>query len=184
MPYRTVFETLALYDINRGQPKTALARYLEGYSDPLTASSAGYSGDTLRAPVMMAALFRLTGDEEAANDIFQAVLSRKPDEGVREPDDLHQDFTRFTVLAFLGETDAAIEALEHSIEAGWMLQWWGLKDAAAFDANYAAVVADPRFEKLYGKLVGRITAMRESFESDPDFPPEVLQQAGLVIPSN
>jgi TolB-like protein len=183
-PYRTVFETLALHDIKRGQPETALARYLEGYSNPLAASPAGYSGDTLRAPVMMAALLRLTGDEAAANDLFQAVLSHKPDEGVREPDDLDQEFTRFTVFAFLGETDAAIDALEHSIEAGWVLQWWGLKDAAAFDANYAAVVADPRFQMLYEKIVGRVTAMRESFESNPDLPLELLQKAKLVVPSD
>jgi len=181
----TPLEAEALAEIMSGEHEGTLQRYLEIYPNPKSADLGGAYSDFFRTPVMIAALHRLNGQEQQAEALLRSSLVRiDTQDGMpqRKLDPL--GFTRFTILALLGETEAAIEELQKVVESGWVVQWWGLKDAAAFDTNYAAVVADPRFEELYSGLIDRVTAMRESFRTNPELPEETLQAAGLSLKSN
>ena len=86
-------------------------------------------------------------------------------------------FTRFTIHAFLGETDKAITELKKCVDAGWLVGWWGLKDGG-FDPNYAAVIADPRFVELYADIENRVRLMREDFFAHPELPAQLQIQKG------
>jgi len=44
-----------------------------------------------------------------------------------------------------------------------------LKDGA-FDPEYKAVIADPRFESLYQHITARVDDMREAFLANPELP--------------
>jgi TolB-like protein len=170
----------ALLDIENGNPEVALQRYLNGFAEPAQAAFGNTTHHTLRTPVMIALLYRLSGDEAAAVKLLQQLRERLDGLGSSlSEDDRVIGLTRFTVEALLGNTEAALVALQAAMDQGWPWQWWGLKTAAKFDANYAAVVADPRFEQLYAQIQQRVTEARESFLADPDLPEETLRAAGL-----
>ena len=114
-----------------------------GYDPAVSAANFGLQ------QVLMAVLQRLTGDPEGAERNLREFLDRIRDVPVNGKEGI--GFTRFTVYAFLGETDAAIAALEEAIRADWLPGWWGLKDGD-FDPIYAKVVADPRFKRLYAEI--------------------------------
>jgi hypothetical protein len=121
----------------------------------------------LPVPALVAALHRLTGDTETCDRILRDSLARiaampiKGDEGI--------GFLRFILHAFLGETNAAIAELDAAVESGFLQGWWRLKEGA-FDPRYAAVLADPRFVKLYAEIESRVQHMREDFHAHPDLP--------------
>jgi hypothetical protein len=73
------------------------------------------------------------------------------------------------ILALLGETQAALDALEAAVDAGYVYEWWMLKEAA-FDPDYATVLAEPRFEALYDRITARVAEQRDSFLADPELP--------------
>jgi hypothetical protein len=123
--------------------------------------------EPLRAPVLFAILHRLNGDGVEAERLLRNVLERVKAEPIQGINGM--GFTRFTIHAFLGESEAAIAELEAAVKAGWGLGWWGLKDGG-FDPNYAAVVADPRFVKLYGEIEARVKKTREDFFAHPELP--------------
>ena len=58
------------------------------------------------------------------------------------------------------------------MKAGWLAGWWGLKDGS-FDSSYAAVIADPRFVKIYADIEARVKKMREDFFAHPELPEEL-----------
>ena len=90
-------------------------------------------------------------------------------------------FVPFTILAMLGETDAAIAALQTAVDAhrpwGWW-GWWALKDGA-FDPDYAAVLADPRYQVIYAGMQQKLAAMRQSYQARPELSEGELREAGL-----
>jgi tetratricopeptide (TPR) repeat protein len=167
-PALTMLDILALADIQRGQPLAALERYRIALPDPKAWPYQNRGAGPLPTPALVAVLHRLTGDDGSCNRILRDFLARIAAEPVKG-DYEGSGFMRFTLHAFLGETDAAIAALEEAVKAGWLPGWWGLK-AGAFDPNYAAVMADPRFERLYGELEDRVKRMREDFLAHPDLP--------------
>jgi len=85
----------------------------------------------------------------------------------------------FSLHAFLGETELAISAFEKAANTGFSKGWWGLKDGA-FDADYATVLADPPFQKLFATVESRIAGQREPYEANRELPIEMQVQAGLI----
>ena len=175
----TSFELLALVDLNRGDPQASLDRYQNAMLIPEKLSWRNFDARAIRAAVMYAILHRYTGQTEEGDRLLRELLSRISEAPIRG--ESGKGFTEFTIYAFLGETDAAIEALQAAVNDGWVLGWWSLEHGA-FDENYAAVLEDPRFERLYDQIVSRVTEMRESFRSNPDLPQELLLEAGLATP--
>jgi TolB-like protein/Tfp pilus assembly protein PilF len=166
-PATTMLDIMALADINRGQPQVALERYRVALPDPNNWEFWNRGAGPLPTPALLAVLHRQTGDAETGDRILRDFLVRtaaqptKGDEGT--------GFTRFISHAFLGETDAAIAALEDAVKIGHLQGWWGLK-TGAFDPNYAAVLSDPRFVKLYAEIENRVRKMRENFLAHPELP--------------
>ena len=158
---------LALLDIAEGRAAEALARFQAAYPGPFEAMDDQWN-DLLRPVVMLAALHKQVGDrgraEELLRDYLAFIREIEGDWSVGPP-----DWTEFTILAMLGETEAALAALERKGDSGYLYQWYKLKDAA-FDPDYAAVIADPRFEELYARIAARVDAMRQSYLAEPELP--------------
>jgi len=172
----TCFQLLALLDIDVGNAEAALARFRNaGLTQQNLKGKDGDAG-AIELPVVFAVLHRYTGQPEEADRLLREILAGFAGAPVRgQPG---KGFAEFAVRAYLGETDAAIDALQAALDEGWLPGWWSL-DHGAFDANYAAVLEDPRFKRLYEELLSRVAAMRESFRGNPDLPREMLLEAGL-----
>jgi TolB-like protein len=167
--YHTIMVSLALEDLAEGRPQAALDRYQHHYPDwSLFSVHENSKSEIFRPDVMVAALQKQIGQSEEAGLRLRAYLAKiQDDPWLGEAEGV--GFTRFTVHAFLGETDLAIEALESALEAGWILDWSELPQGN-FDTDYASVTADPRFQSIYRELEARITAMRESWLAQPEIP--------------
>ena len=170
VPFHRVLDIMALADIGQGKPQEALARYRTALPDPAFWSYINRGAPPLPTPALFAVLHRLTGDEETCDRLLRESLVHIADEPIIG--DLGVGFLRFTLNAFLGETDAAIEALEEAINAGWLPGWWALK-LGDFDPRYAVVTADPRFIRLHAGLEERVKRMREDFLRNPGLPENV-----------
>ncbi|HMB61063.1 MAG TPA: hypothetical protein VKN35_14215 [Xanthomonadales bacterium] len=171
------FELLALADLSEGNAQAALERYTDARLNPEKMSLDYHDGPAITPAVMYAILHRYAGEPEASERLLRSLLPRiaqQNSENIRET-----GFAEFTVYAFLGETDKAIQALQAKVDEGWLLGWWSL-EFGAFDPNYAAVLEDPRYKRLFNQIVSRVTEMRESFRANPDLPQELLQEAGLL----
>jgi len=171
--FTVLLDIEALNDIRTGRPQAALERYRLALPNPRFWYYENHANGTLRTPVLMAVLHRLTGDPDGAERNLREFLGRIRDVPVNGKDGI--GFTRFTIHAFLGETDAAIAALEEAMRAGWLPGWWGLKDGD-FDPDYARVVADPRFISLYAEIRNRVRRMREDYRAKPGLPDGVKVQ--------
>jgi TolB-like protein len=178
-PLLRTFDVLALVDVRRGDAREALDRYTTAHFDLDNLSLSAMDGPAVSPAVIYAVLHRYAGQAELADQYLRQLLLRIAE----EPDHSFgkMGFAEFTVHAFLGETDRAIEALQAAVDDGHLLGWWGLT-FGDFDNNYAAVLADPRFERLHEEIIGRVTEMRESFRANPDLPRELLLEAGLATP--
>jgi len=170
------FELLALVDLSRGNARAALDRYFDARLDPANMSWSYFDGPAIPQAVMFAVLHRYTDQPQEADRLLRDVLARVADVPVTGR--RGKGFVEFVAHSFLGETDAAIEALRVAMNEGWLPGWWSLK-FGAFDENYAAVLQDPRFERLYDQLLARATEMRESFRANPDLPRDLLLESGL-----
>jgi tetratricopeptide (TPR) repeat protein len=174
-----VLDLLALHDIETGMPQMALERYelllpmlrQETWISPYTTS--------LHGRVISAAIRKLLGDRDRAEAELRdylADLAALPTAELRQA-----RFIPFTIHAMLGETDAAIVALQKAVNAdvtsAWA-SWWSLKDGA-FDPEYAAVLADPRYKAIYDGMQARLRTMRESYQANPELSAEDLLEAGL-----
>ncbi len=166
---KMILDIQAFADIRQGHPRRALDRYLAllPTTESRSPSRPGDLGTALVTPGVVAVLRRMTGDAETAEQELRNYLGQIADAPLRG--DGGVGFGRFTVLALLGETDMAIDELQKVVDSGWLPGWWQLK-IGAFDPSYAAVVADPRFAKLYAEIEGRVRRMRESFLEHPELP--------------
>ena len=166
-PAITMLDIMALADIHNGNPPVALERYRTALPDEASWSYLNRGAGPLPTPAMVAVLHRLTGDEDTCDRILRDFLARTAEDPIIGDEGI--GFLRFTLNAFLGDTDAAIVALEEVVKAGWLHGWWALK-TGAFDPNYAAVIADPRFVTLYAEIENRVRQMREDFHANPELP--------------
>ncbi len=175
----TSLDLLALVDLTRGNARAALDRYAAAHLEANMRSWESFDNRALRPAVLHAILYRYIGEPETADRLLRDLLVQIADAPIAGNDG--KGFTEFTIYAFLGETDNAIDALNAAVDAGWLMEWWNL-DHGAFDANYAAVLADPRFKHLQTEIVSRVAGMRESYRAEPSLPQELLLEAGLAIP--
>jgi len=159
--------TLALYDISQGQAKPARDRFETAYPGPFEDMDPD-SNDLLRPMVMLAALYKQTGDPARAGQLLLDYLAFARDPGNAGRFNPH-DWTEFTILAMLGETETALAELANVVDSGYLNNWYQLKDGA-FDPDYAAVLADPRFDALYDQITAKVAELRASFDAQPELP--------------
>lgn len=175
----TSLDLLALVDVTRGNAQRALDRYATARLEVDKRTWDNFDNRALRPAVLHAVLYRYSGQPEETNRLLRDLLEQIADVPIAGFQG--KGFTEFTIYAFLGESDKAIAALKAAADAGWLMEWWNLDDGA-FDANYAAVLADPRFKQLHAGLVSRAAKMRESYRAEPDLPRDLLLEAGLTVP--
>lgn len=159
--------TLALADISQGRVAEAVARFDAAYPGPFEDIDTHYN-DLLRPVVMRAALHKKAGHAIRAEQLLRDYLRFVREDAEWSPAE-PAGWTEFTILAMLGETEAALAALEAVLDSGYIYQWYLLKDGA-FDPDYAAVIAEPRFAALYERITARVDTMREAFLANPELP--------------
>jgi TolB-like protein len=177
-PASAVLDILALRDIEAGVPEKAHERYELLFPNLQQETWIGFS-DALNGRVISAAIHKMLGDRERAEAELRDYLVEL---AALPPEQLPQArFIPFTIHAMLGETDAAIAALQTAVDANVPWAWWGwwaLKDGA-FDPDYAAVLADPRYQAIYAGMESKLSAMRESYQANPELSEEDRREAGL-----
>ena len=130
----------------------------------------------LRSPVLLAALYKSTGQAESARQVLEGFLNTVRDSPPNGIGGL--GFARFLALAVQGETGAALAELEAVAALGWSEDWW-LLEALNFDPDVAAVTADPRFQAVNARLQERVQRMREDYLANPELPEDLRRRAGL-----
>ena len=177
----TSFELLALMDLNNGNSQAALDRYNRAGLNSQNLLWSNHDSRAFGSAVLYSVLHRYTGQEAEAERLLHELLSRLANEQITGKNG--KGFTDFTIYAFLGETDAAIQALQEAVDEGYLSGWWSLEHGS-FDANYAAVLEDPRYQRLFNQIVARVREMRESYQTNPGLPLDLLLEAGLDSPGN
>lgn len=160
--------SMAKADIRGGDYDKALALYTTAYPPGKEVELGNGSNELFRPPIVIAVLRKLLGENDLAVSRLEALLEQVASIPVTGQVDA-MGFAEFTILAFLGRADDALQALEAAIDAGYMHKWWTLKDGA-FDPEYAKVIADPRFEVLYRQLQDRAGRMKSGFLQQPELP--------------
>jgi len=165
--YSRSIAAFALYETNQGRTGEALTLYLAAYPGPFEKMDLE-SLDVMNPVVMMAALLKRDGEHERATSLLKDFMAFLDSREFSTPAG-QIGFMRFTILAMLGETGQALDTLQAAMESGYLEQWYALKDGA-FDPDYAAVVADPRFEELYARITARVDDFRAAFFANPELP--------------
>jgi len=177
-PPWAVLDILALRDIEMGRPREALQRYALLFPSMPDETWIG-ACDGVCGRVIRAGILKMLGEREQAETDLRDYLT---DLAATPPEELAQArFIPFTIHAMLGDADAAVAALQQAVDAGipWAWWgWWGLKDGE-FDPDYAAVLADPRYQAIYADMAGRLDAMRTSYQANPELSEQDRREAGL-----
>jgi len=176
-PPASILDTLALRALFHADAVSALAHY-ESLFPGLESLHPGLGGsDGFNPRVLKAAARKQLGDRAGAEAEMRAYLRELEPAPVSGQQG--SGFIPFALHAFLGERDAAIEALRKAADAGFTKGWWGLKDGG-FDSDYAAVLADPRYQELLGRIEAMVTTQRQAYFDNPDPPLELQIAAGLA----
>jgi len=158
----------ALADIQDGQPENALERFRFHFPNWQDFYGEMEAVDLFRPVVIIAALLKMTDEKDRAQEMLRHYLGLLENEN-RNSKAESRGFTFFTIYAFLGQTDEAIKALQWAMDNNWYIGW-SLLRSGSFDPDYAAVLADPRFEVLYEQIEQEVAVMRDSFLENPDIP--------------
>lgn len=166
-----------LADANVSDFSSALERLEAAYPGPF--ESADWSSHELMHPaVLLGPVYRQAGFAERGEAYLRRLLdyfrmAEEPQCCRRHP------WTDFAVLAFLGETEAALAELEQQVEGGIVAGWWALTEGA-FDPNYAAVMAEPRFEAAYARILTIVADQRAGFLAQPELSDNPFPYAARV----
>jgi len=165
--WRMIIDIRLWADMKQGRAQDDPERYGVAASDPDMLPCSFHSGGALCTRVLAAVLQRLNGNPGEADRRLRDVLIQLVDQPISGRDGI--GFERFTILAYLGETDAAIDEFRKVVDSGFRTGWWALK-MGAFDASYAAVLEDPRFMETYNGLQDRVHQMLEGYRENPGLP--------------
>lgn len=119
--------------------------------------------DVLRLPsaeIGLAGLLLQTGDLDRAHSLLEGVLARLDYALNKTGRGLAWDVYRVEALALLGNTDAALTALEARAAHGFGLRGWVYEIAPALDS----LRSDPRFRRLAEKAREQAAAERAKIE--------------------
>jgi len=130
----------------------------------------------LRTQILLAALYKATGEPEKARLLLDNLLEAARDVPVMDMEGA--GFSRAMALAVRGDTQAALAEMQAVVDQGWTADWW-LLGALEFDADYARFMNDPRFQALRARVEKRVLEMRESYRANPAPPAEQLAKAGF-----
>lgn len=154
----------ALADITAGRHAQALSRLEAAYPGPPDGLDSMFY-EPLQPMVILGALLKHAGDAEGGEAQLRSFLDH-----IRHSPRIEREGglprIEFTTLAMLGETAAALDALERAVDQGRLYQWWSLRDGS-FDPDYAAVIAEPRFEALERRIQRTIEDQRTALELQP-----------------
>lgn len=176
-PPAAILDAPALLFLQQGKPADALEYYAGLYTAVAGRQFGAFDTMGLNARLIRAAALKQTGQPAEAEQDLRAYLEEiktwLPGEA--------PGMIPFAIHAMLGETDAAIAAFQQAVDSNQVSAWWALKDGA-IDADFARVLADPRFQASFSKLEQSVAAQREDFLANPELPLDVRIAAGLARP--
>jgi TolB-like protein len=174
-PPAALLDAPAILQLQLGQPAEAIAYYEGIYENVSQLPFFVFDTMGLNARLVHAAALKQLGQKAEADANLRAYL----EEVKLWPPSEVPGLIPFAIHALLGETDAAIAAFRKAVELNQVSAWWALKDGA-IDADFARVLADPRFQEAFGKLEQSVARQREDFLANPDLPLDVRITAGLT----
>jgi TolB-like protein len=154
--------TMARVDIGQGDPDTALAR-VEAAFPERSREVERLASEVLDPLWMRAALLKQVGQPQEADQLLQRHLAYLESEEVTAASKRF-GWARFIALALAGKVDAALEELDRIAGSPYHHRWYDLQ-TYSFDPDYAAVVDDPRFVAIFGRIRSRADSMRKEYLS-------------------
>ncbi|MDX1508634.1 MAG: hypothetical protein R3358_10170 [Woeseiaceae bacterium] len=132
-------------DLRGGELAAPRQRYAQKYPDLLRPEVV--VGSNYPAAVDVAMLLRAEGDDAGARRLLGSALEYM--RSLKQSDVIDFGIHEARALAILGDTDAALAALQRAIDSGWRFQWnYFLRQERAF----ADIRKEPRFTELLSFL--------------------------------
>ena len=166
----------SLCEIRAGRDDQALQLLESAIPELMQMQDGNVSALALRTPVLLAALYKSTGQAEPARQALEGFLNSVRDDPTNGFGGL--GFARFMALAVQGDAAAALGEFEAVAALGWSEDWW-LLEALNFDPDVAAVISNPRFQAVNARLQNHIQQMRQDYLANPELPDELRSRAGL-----
>lgn len=152
--------TMARVDVRQGNPDTALAR-VEAAFPERSRDTERLAPEVLDPLWMRAALLKQVGQTQEAEQLLQEHLAYLEAEEVTDVP-MRFGWARFIALALMGKVDAALEELDRIADTPFHHRWYDLQ-TYSFDPDYAALLGDPRFVAIFGRIRARADTMRKEY---------------------
>jgi tetratricopeptide (TPR) repeat protein len=162
-----VLNARALCEWIEGRPESALHMLQSGIPNLEGARTNDLRALEFGTEVLFAALLKANGRSGEVRQVLTRFLDQTRDLPAAGGGGI--GFGRFFALAVLGDTDAALDALDFALDSGHTNNLWAL-DLLDSDPDFAKTIADPRFAEIMARLEERIRPLRESYLANPELP--------------
>lgn len=152
--------TMARLDVRQGNPDTALTRTEAAFPER-SRDAERLAPDILDPLWLRTALLKQLGQSQEANQQLRRHLAFLEGDGVID-DPVRIGWSRFIAQALLGERESALDEIERIAGTPYHHRWYDV-DTYSFDPDYAALVGDPRFVAIFGRIKARAKTMHEEY---------------------